>query len=1120
MLVRDLGAVLVAVAWAASPPSPAASLPRPWLRSNGSSADAPHGIVDEDQWWRLGCWTSPQWAALGTLLASTVHAGGTLAASAELVGMAEQLLEPFDSLPREFFADRMSEFHAAVAKKGQGKQAEDDAEAFCFPGYLAACLVRVASLAALAAAAWVAGASPVAEQYETLVEANAKYCLGLFGRDASLDYLASVGWPVSALDFELRAHGRLPPAAAAGGAERYEQLAPVLARLSLPTALPFGSVDPQGVARRVGLRIARALPRPLLVVSVDGGHCALWLELAVTLRSLFPGQITSQLATYKGDSDCLQTMSPTAFDQADVFVAQKYFEGNAVLRRADVLICQWVGECAKLRSHYSKPVIAYIGFLPLNDPSVGAYHYWSEPLQYYWERLEGLLDCDVHGGGRGWRKSAADLPPADGGPPCAVVWEEPQLAEAAYWQLGVQLPSVRPLALYVGAQHRPEHASNEVLVVNRGRLARDVHFTEVVNALRHASYPYRFVDQMRSMPFSDMARRRAAILLPWDLNLVMFHDLYAMNLPLFLPDRAGLHYTAFAYFKRFLSTLEQSQQPRQPWSDVRPGRGPVPHPFSPFDANFVEPREYWLGFTEYLRVPHVGHFASVPDLLLQVFQLDGNKVTAQMRAFNERCRRESRAFWLRVLGAFERRALRVRRDKPRVVLHFTTQYGRSLCWGRGGMSAADCCSSRWGSEGNVACFDDFWTYQRCCVMHLRLPPLDDAACGAADIAVAPRGPKGGPLMSPVEGRPWVQEAPSVREPFVFLWDEKCGGTSFMTWLKYSVHKLGKLRSSLMYTTPGHPVAIGTPFLLKTISPEVSKGFEIVAGQFDWRLLHEGIGCKSREMVRCMLLVRHPVDRFISYYLERTDRRFEREVAGNRSIENWTDAELRQYLASVSRERMWLTGEETGTLCNKENLLCVDRLRTRASHLPELRRVRPKAVRERLYFRYLGGPQNRLAWILDPERGDPRLAIWRMRRCVVGLQAEDFDGFRRVLGWHFPWIHELRSRRGPRAEGRGAAAEPVRGRVNPSSGGVRSRLSPSARALIARFNWRDMRIYRAARQQFRRQLRRIDAASGGSTRWPPVAEATEDEVQSNVSAELQDLATFQVHDSLNRYMLGY
>lgn len=285
------------------------------------------------------------------------------------------------------------------------------------------------------------------------------------------------------------------------------------------------------------------------------------------------------------------------------------------------------------------------------------------------------------------------------------------------------------------------------------------------------------------------------------------------------------------------------------------------------------------------------------------------------------------------------------------------------------------------------------------------------------------------------------------------------------------------------------------------------------------MLHEGIACQKRAAVRCFLLLRHPVDRFISYYLERSNRRFERQVTGNRSIESWTTAELLQYLQAIARDKMWYTGDETGTLCNKENLLCIDRIRTQTSAMPMLRRVVPRAARERLYFRYMGGPQNRLAWMLDPEQGDPRLAIWRMRQCVVGLQAEDFEGYLRVLGWHFPWIHEVRMPEGAAQDGEPAPAQALRVRVNPRSHSVRRSLSRSARTLIARFNWRDMMIYHAARRQFKRQLARIEDAAGGQVRRPPVAYSTEEEVQGLATQELGDLATFQVHDRLNRYMLG-
>lgn len=217
------------------------------------------------------------------------------------------------------------------------------------------------------------------------------------------------------------------------------------------------------------------------------------------------------------------------------------------------------------------------------------------------------------------------------------------------------------------------------------------------------------------------------------------------------------------------------------------------------------------------------------------------------------------------------------------------------------------------------------------------------------------------------------------------------------------------------------------------------------------------------------------------------------------------------------------GEEMGVFCNKENSLCVDQLRTRRWRYPMLRQVRPRAAREKFYFRYLGGPQDSLAWMLDPERGDVRRAIWRMRQCVVGLQAEDYDGYLRVLGWHFPWIHEVRRApvNGSRSSGpaAGSAAGSLRNRVSPRSAAVRGNLTPQARAIIAEFNWRDMRIYRAARRQFRQQLARIKRASGGRDRRPPVAYSTEEGVQAAASERLRHMSTFQVHDRLNRFMMG-
>lgn len=1034
---------------------------------------------------RLDCADSKNWTAFRHLLVSKMEAGYVLGQDFELQEAAEGLLAYADATGGEVQEELGKEFFATLL--GQRKRSR-----VCFPGYQAACLVRVLRYAAEEAERGDAfETSRQREVYESL-QLNALFCADLFGKDASLEFVSSTSWPNRLLDLEVhlrssvhpavtkRLSARLPP-----GVETYEQLRQLWPP---PDSLRPGSVDPQGISDACDFCHRHALRRPLQILSVDGGHCALWLEPAVTIKALFEELVTTRLASYREGEYCASLMGHSSFELLEMSSNQQYFSNNPLFRSVDVLVAQWVGEAGKLRVHYSKPVIAYLGFLLLNDPVVGKYHPWSEPLDHYWERFTFLQDCDVH--------SLQGKPPKDGGPPCAVVYEEPQLAEAAYWQTGFHNPSVRPLSLYVGATHRAALASEEVLVINRGRLVRDVHFTMALMAMRHPSYPYTFVDQKKHMPYADMALYRAAVMMPWDLNLVMFHDLYAMNLPLFLPDLPGLHRVATTYFSRFKMNSAHDEQPFG--EQMISGRN-SPHQYSPFQLEYLEARDYWLQFTEYLRAPAVGRFSGLPDLLLQVANLNGPAVSAAMQDQNQLSFQQSQAFWSRILGVFQDLGLPASEAKDAApVWHFKTPWADSLCWS-GVLSEARCCDPAFGTVGAPGCFDDFWTFHRCCVQNVSFPPLDDAACGSG-------GPYGTTLVSPLDGPPWVQEVPSQEEPFVFIWDEKSGGTAFMQWLKYSVWKLGKLESSFMYTMPGHPVAVGSPFYLKTAGPEARARFEVVSGHFDWRVMHEGVDCPSRKKVRCFLLVRDPIDRFLSYYRERTDGRYARGLG--RGPSGWSAPAWRRYLRSVERDRLWYDGKETGVFCNRENMLCVDLEKTGDSH-PLAHRVRPKAAKEMFYFRFLGGPQNRLAWALDPEHGKARTAIWRLRRCVVGLQMEDPKGFREVLGHHFPWLHELKEPRRARS-----ATDAARSR-----GGTLRRTLPSfALQQIAAFNRQDMLIYAAARRQFRRQLNRIRRARTGPPRLPPVAEETVAEAQAILDKALSHTATWQNHHRLSAYLM--
>ncbi|CAK9030503.1 Uncharacterized protein SCF082_LOCUS19230 [Durusdinium trenchii] len=118
----------------------------------------------------------------------------------------------------------------------------------------------------------------------------------------------------------------------------------------------------------------------------------------------------------------------------------------------------------------------------------------------------------------------------------------------------------------------------------------------------------------------------------------------------------------------------------------------------------------------------------------------------------------------------------------------------------------------------------------------------------------------------------VLEKPSEERPFVFLWDEKTGGTTFNDWLLASAANLGLLNSTHI-SDFGWPNVIGTPFFLKTYETKKLKSLQILSATVDWNIFAV-LGCAAQRRPSCFVLLRNPIDRFLSYYLERSDRSLE------------------------------------------------------------------------------------------------------------------------------------------------------------------------------------------------------------------------------------------------------
>eukprot|EP00438_Fugacium_kawagutii_P033786 Skav218500 [mRNA] locus=scaffold3758:82291:84233:+ [translate_table: standard] len=212
----------------------------------------------------------------------------------------------------------------------------------------------------------------------------------------------------------------------------------------------------------------------------------------------------------------------------------------------------------------------------------------------------------------------------------------------------------------------------------------------------------------------------------------------------------------------------------------------------------------------------------------------------------------------------------------RPVVGFRFSPANPDCWHRGSQQL--CCAEPSPAE----CWDDFWNHARCCRDHIELQEVADSDCM-------------GPIKTLEEQ---MLPEPNEERPFVFLWDEKTGGTTFNDWLLASSARLKRLNATHI-SDFGWPNVIGTPFFLKTYEQSKLESLQILSATVDWNIF-SAIGCRvPKRLPSCFLLLRNPVDRFLSYYLERSDRRLEGGSIPLRLLTKFSLSEFEDYLDSVA-----------------------------------------------------------------------------------------------------------------------------------------------------------------------------------------------------------------------------
>lgn len=268
------------------------------------------------------------------------------------------------------------------------------------------------------------------------------------------------------------------------------------------------------------------------------------------------------------------------------------FGNDPVWRDVDFYLCGEPVYFCHLLSYFGKFVVGYIS-IPL-----GSYVPVSERALWYQQFYDMVAD-----------------------PRHVMVVSGPIFGEQITYATGVALPIVPPACLYTDAVYFPK-LGRDVLMVKHVSTFWDLRC--VLNkfsgqaheqGLSAASLPVRFFDvadlgEAGRESYIPFAEHIASVIYPYSVSQFMFYEIYAMNMPIFMPTP-----------EEILLLIRQCYSLCPDFDGLRPGHEPsATYPYSPFETSWAG-MTYWTGFTDYVRFPHIQYFRSVPDLLMKLTML-------------------------------------------------------------------------------------------------------------------------------------------------------------------------------------------------------------------------------------------------------------------------------------------------------------------------------------------------------------------------------------------------------------------------------------------------------------------------------------------------------------------
>lgn len=238
-------------------------------------------------------------------------------------------------------------------------------------------------------------------------------------------------------------------------------------------------------------------------------------------------------------------------------------------------------------------------------------------------------------------------------PPTVFLVSNHILAAQFAFQASLRVPVLRPHGLYVNATYAPVLSPDQrhrVLVTRVGQWARQsgIALLEITLKLveERPSYPFEIVflsvqrrgypDTTKALTYKHFAEYYACIFWPWDVMMLLFDELYSLM-------QHSLIFTEVNWWHLRSATVN-GELPRA-------AKRQFPLPFKPWISENASIAEvsYWYELTDFVQFPHVTNFASVPQMLQHLVELNVAATRAGMRRFNIATLKASRAFYLQAV---------------------------------------------------------------------------------------------------------------------------------------------------------------------------------------------------------------------------------------------------------------------------------------------------------------------------------------------------------------------------------------------------------------------------------------------------------------------------------------